>query len=120
MGHRDKNSSAAIMQVKMRTLKEIRLDIDIENIATQTLNGVIEGQNVYALSIFNVKTLMDIDKVTKLDAKIVTRNLVHLYATFFDIVGAQTDENGIASLLATEVIRKALNGISRDSRRTGQ
>ena len=120
MEHCDKNSSTAIMQVKMRTLKEIRLDIDIENIATQTLNGVIEWQNVYALSIFNVKTLVDIDKVTKLDAKIVTRNLIHLYATFIDIVGAQTDENGIPSLFATKVIRKALDGIPRDSRRTEQ
>ncbi len=99
----------------MRTLKEIRLDIHIENIATQTLNRVVEWQNVYALSIFNVKTLMDINEVAKLDAKIVTRNLVHLYATFFDIVGAQADEDGIPSLLATEVIRKVSNGILRGS-----
>ena len=98
----------------MRTLKEIRLDIDIENIATQTLNRVVEWQNVYALSIFDVKALVDIDKVTKLDAEIVARNLVHLYATFFNIVGAQADEDGIPSLLATEDIRKASNGILRD------
>ena len=99
----------------MRTLKEIRLDIYIENIPTQTLNRVVEWQDVYALSIFNVETLMDIDKVTKLDAKIVTRYFIHLYATFFDIVGAQADEDGIPSLLATEAIRKTPNGILRDS-----
>ena len=75
---------------------------------------------MYALAIFDVETLVDIHKIAKLDAKVVTCNLVHLYATFFDIVGAQTDENGIASLLATEVIRKALNGIPRDFRRTEQ
>jgi hypothetical protein len=101
------------MRVWMRTLKEIRLDIHIENIAAQTLNRVVEWQDVYALSIFNVKTLVDIDKVTKLDAKIVTRHLVHLYATFFDLVGAQADEDGIPSLLATEAIRKASNGITK-------
>ena len=98
----------------MRTLKEIRLEIDIEDIAAQPLNRVIEWQNVYALSIFDVKTLVDIDKVTKLDAKIITCNLVHLYATFFDIVGAQADENGIPALLATGAMCKALNEILRD------
>jgi hypothetical protein len=70
---------------------------------------------VNALSIFDVKTLVDIDKVTKLDAKIVTCNLVHLYATFFDIVGAQTDEDGIPSLLATKAMCKTSNGILMDS-----
>jgi hypothetical protein len=90
----------------MRTLKEIRLEIDIEDIAAQTLNRVVEWQNVYALSIFDVKTLVDIDKITKLDAKIVTCNLVHLYAAFFDIVRAQADEDGIPSFLAAEAICK--------------
>lgn len=99
----------------MRTLKEIRLDVHIENITTQTLNGVIEWQDVYALPIFDVKTLVDIDKITKLDAKIVTRHLVDLYAAFIDIVGAQADKDGIPSLLATEAIRKASNGTIRDS-----
>ena len=98
----------------MRTLKEIGLEIDIEDIAAQPLNRVIEWQNVYALSIFDVKTLMDIDKVTKLDAKIITCNLVNLYATFFDIVGAQADENGIPALLATGAMCKASNEILRD------
>ena len=69
---------------------------------------------MYAFSILNVKTLVDIDKVTELDAEIVTRNLVHLYATFFNIVGAQADEDGISSLLAAEEICKASNGIIRD------
>ena len=88
----------------MHTLEEIRLDIHIEDIATQTFNRVVEWQDVYALSIFNVKTLVDIDKVTKLDAKIVARHLVHLYATFFNLIRAQADEDGIPSLLATETV----------------
>jgi len=72
----------------MRTLEEIRLDVNIKNIATQTLNRVVEWQNMYTLSVFDIKTLMDIDKVAKFDAKVVTCNLIHLYATFLDIVRA--------------------------------
>jgi hypothetical protein len=62
---------------------------------------------VHTLAIFNVKTLVDIHKITKLDAKVVTCNLVHLYATFLDIIGAETDEDSVSPLLSTEKMCKA-------------
>jgi hypothetical protein len=43
--------------------------------------------------------LVDVDKIAKLDVEIVTCNLIDLYAAFFDIVGAQTDEDGVPPLL---------------------
>jgi hypothetical protein len=49
-------------------LEEIRLDVYIENIATQTLDGVIEGKDVHSLAIFNVETLVNIHKIAKLNA----------------------------------------------------
>ena len=54
---------------------------------------------MHALAIFNVETLVDVNKVAKLDAKIVARNLVHLYATFLNVIGAQTDEDSVPPLL---------------------
>jgi hypothetical protein len=58
---------------------------------------------VHTLAVFNVETLVDINKIAKLDAEIVTCNLVDLYAAFFDIVGAQTDEDGIPPFLPAKV-----------------
>jgi len=50
---------------------------------------------------------VDINKIAKLDAEIVTCNLVDLYAAFLDIVGAQTDEDGVPPLLPAKVKLKA-------------
>lgn len=54
---------------------------------------------MHALAIFNVETLVDMNKIAELDAKIVPCNLVHLYAAFLNIIGAQTDEDCIPPLL---------------------
>ena len=97
----------------MLALKEIRLDIYVENIAAQTLDGVVERKNVHALSVFDVKTLMNVHKIAELDAKVVTCDLVHLYATFLDIIGAQTDEDGVPPLLSAE----AMSGSGRNCQR---
>jgi hypothetical protein len=59
---------------------------------------------VHALAIFDVVTLVDIDKIAKLDAKIVTCNLVYLYATFLNIIGAQTDEDCVPPLLPAKTM----------------
>ena len=104
----------------MLTLKEIRLDVYIENITTQSLDRVIEGENVYALAIFDVQTLVDIHKIAKLDAKVVTGNLVHLYATFLDIVGAETNEDSVTPLLSAEAMCKTWAELSESLRRTGR
>lgn len=47
---------------------------------------------------------MDIDKIAKLDAKIVACNLIYLYATFLNIIGAQTDEDSVPPLLPAETV----------------
>lgn len=82
------------------TFEEIGFEVDIENIAAEALDGVIEGQDVYALAVFDVKTLVDVDEIAELDSQVVTSDLVHLDSTFLNIVGAQTDQHCIASLLS--------------------
>jgi hypothetical protein len=49
---------------------------------------------------------VNIHKIAKLDAKVVTSDLVHLYATFLDIVGAETSEDSVVPLLSTEAMCK--------------
>ena len=74
--------------VRIRTFEEVRLDVYIENIAAQALDRIVERQNVHTLAIFDIKALVDIDQVAKLDAKVVTRNFVYLYATFHNVIRA--------------------------------
>jgi len=62
---------------------------------------------MHALPIFYVKTLMNINKITKLDAKVVACDLVHLYATFFDVIGAQTYKDSVPPLLPADTMHKA-------------
>lgn len=46
---------------------------------------------MHSFAVFNVKALMDIDKVTKLHSQVVARNLVNLDAALLNIIGAQAD-----------------------------
>jgi hypothetical protein len=85
----------------VHTFEEVGLEVDIEDVATQTLDRVIKGQDVDAFSVLDVEALVDIDEIAELDAEVVSRDLVHLDAAFLDVVGAQADEHGVTPFLAT-------------------
>ena len=52
---------------------------------------------------------MNVDKVGQLDTKVIACHLVDLYAALLNVVGAQANENGISSFLASiGSIRKQL------------
>ena len=70
---------------------------------------------MHALSIFDVETLVNIHKIAELDAKVVTCDLVHLYATFLDIIRAQTDKDGIPPLLSAVAISSSGRNCHRAS-----
>ena len=80
------------------TFEEIRLEVDIKDVSTETLDRVVERQDVYTLAILDVQTGVDVDHISKLDAQIVARNLVHLHLTLFT---RGADEHGIAALLSS-------------------
>ena len=83
-----------------RTLQEVRLEIDIKNVAAETLNGVVEGQDVDAFAVLDVQALMYVHQIAELDAKVVARDLVHLNLALFDVIRAQADENRVSPLLS--------------------
>ncbi len=84
----------------LHTFKEIRLEVDLKDVAAEAFHRVIKGKNVHALAILDVEAGMDVDKVAELDAQVVAGNLVHLDSALLDIVRAQTDEHRVFSLLA--------------------
>lgn len=59
---------------------------------------------MHSLSVFDVQTLMYANEVTELHPQIVSGDFVHLYATFLDIIGAETDEDCITTFLPPETL----------------
>ena len=56
---------------------------------------------MHPLSVLDVKALMYAHEIAKFEPQIITSNLVHLNTTFFNVVGAQANENCVASLFAS-------------------
>ena len=50
------------------TLKEIWLEVNIEDVPAQTLNGVVEGEDVHALAVLDIQAGVDVDHIPELDA----------------------------------------------------
>ena len=82
------------------TLKEIWLEVNIEDITRETLDRVVEGQDVDALAVLDVQALVHVDKITELHSQVVASNFVHLNLAFLDVIGGQANENCISPLLA--------------------
>jgi hypothetical protein len=56
---------------------EVRLEVAFKEVAGDTLNGIVEGQDVNSFGIRNFTSGADSDDVTELDAKIFTNHLIH-------------------------------------------
>ena len=59
---------------------------------------------MYALAVLDVKALVHIDEVGQLDTEVIPSNLVNLDTPFFNVVGAQTNEDGVSPLLAPLIV----------------
>ena len=86
----------------IHTLKEVWLEVDVENVAAETLDRVVEWQDMYALSVLDVEALMNMNKVSELDTQVVTGDLVHLDLALLDVIRAQADENSVSPLLPSK------------------
>lgn len=58
-------------------LEEVRLEECLEQVAGQTLDGVVEGQHVDALAVLDVGTGLDGDDVGQVDAQVVADDAIH-------------------------------------------
>lgn len=84
-----------------RTFKEVGFKIDVEEVTAETLDRVIERQNVYSFAVFDIETLVDVDEIPEFDSEVVSRDLVHLDLAFFNSVVTQANKDSIPPLLAT-------------------
>ena len=84
-----------------RTFEEVRFKINIEEVTAETLDGVVEGKDVYALAVLDVQARVHVDHVAKLDTEVVTGDLVHLDLALLNSIGAQANEHGVMPPLPT-------------------
>lgn len=85
----------------MLTFQEVGLEVDIKDVPAETFDGIVKGQYMNAFSVFDIKTLVNIDKITKFHTQIVTGDFVHLNSALLYVIRTQADENGISALLST-------------------
>jgi len=78
------------------TIEEVRFEIYIKDVPAQTLDRIVEWQDMHTFSVFDIQTLMYMDHIAEFDSQVVTSNLVHLDFAFLYIIGAQADENCIS------------------------
>ncbi len=90
---------AICARLSVCTLQEVWLEVDIEDVAAQAFDGVVEGKDVETLPILDIQARVHVDHVTELDAEFIAHYLVHLDLALLNIVGAQADQHGIMPLL---------------------
>jgi hypothetical protein len=82
------------------TFGKVRLEVDIKNVAAQTLDRVVERQNVDAL-VYYIQAWMDVNEIPQFNAQVVTSDFVQLDPVFVDVIRALADQDCIASSLPT-------------------
>ena len=85
----------------MHTFQKVRLEVNLKDVTTETLHGIIERKYMNTLSVFDIEALVNVDKIAKFDAQVVAGNFVHLDSPLLNVIGAQADENSISALLST-------------------
>ena len=52
-------------------------------------------------SVFDIKTLVNIDEISKFHSQIVTSDFINLNSAFFYIIGTQANENSVSPFFPT-------------------
>ena len=73
---------------KLHTLKEVGLEVDVEDVAAQTLDRIVEREDVDALAVLDIQALVYVNEIAQLNAQVVASNLVHLDLALLHIVRA--------------------------------
>jgi hypothetical protein len=68
-------SLTVFIDLRIHTFKELGLEVDIEDVTTETFDGVVERQDVYLLAVLYVITLMDVDKIAKFHTQVIPATL---------------------------------------------
>ena len=83
-------------------LQEVWLQVDLEEISCEAVNGVVQGQDVDFGAILDVRTSWHSDNIAQADPEIVADHTIHSDLLVGDSVVRQDDTNCLFALLALE------------------
>mmetsp|Transcript_34194 Transcript_34194/g.79892 ORF Transcript_34194/g.79892 Transcript_34194/m.79892 type:complete len:235 (+) Transcript_34194:493-1197(+) len=83
-------------------LQVVWLQICLEQVASDAFHGVVEGQNVDALSVGHITTSMHGDDVAQANAQVLPHNLVHANLLIIKVVISKHNANCVLALLALQ------------------
>ena len=82
--------------------KEVRFEVDIKKTSSETLNSVINRQDMNPLAIFDIGAGGNRNHITKPDPEVVSDHTVHANLLIGDCVIRQDNANGLFPLLALQ------------------
>jgi len=83
-------------------LQEVGLQVDVEQVAGDALDGVLEGQHVDARAVLDVRALVDGNDVAQANAQVLADDLVDTDLVLLGGLVGQHDADGVLALLALE------------------
>mmetsp|Transcript_10422 Transcript_10422/g.20217 ORF Transcript_10422/g.20217 Transcript_10422/m.20217 type:complete len:217 (-) Transcript_10422:85-735(-) len=89
-------------------LKEVGLEVRLEEISCETFDGVVEREDVDALAVRNISTSVNGSEISQSQAKVLPDNLVHSDLPFFEVVVSKDDAECVVTLLSPDQNRVTL------------
>mmetsp|Transcript_33468 Transcript_33468/g.109659 ORF Transcript_33468/g.109659 Transcript_33468/m.109659 type:complete len:203 (+) Transcript_33468:2238-2846(+) len=83
-------------------LQEVGLQVRVEEVAREALDGVIQGQDMHALAVRNVTARMDGNDVTEPATEVLAHDLVQADLPIFQVLVGEYDANGVLAFLALD------------------
>jgi len=65
---------------------KVWFEIYVKDVPAETLDRVVEWEDMDAFTVFDVEALMYMDEVPEFDSQVVASDLVHLDATFAHVI----------------------------------
>jgi len=84
------------------SLEEVGLEIDVEKVSSNTLDSVVEGEDVDALSVRDVAAGGDGDDIREANAEILTNDLVHPHVGILTRIVSKHNADSVLSLLSLD------------------
>mmetsp|Transcript_62640 Transcript_62640/g.175079 ORF Transcript_62640/g.175079 Transcript_62640/m.175079 type:complete len:229 (+) Transcript_62640:1885-2571(+) len=83
-------------------LQEVRLQVRVEEVPGDALDGVVERQHVHALPVRDIAAGVDGDDVAQADAEVLAHHLVHADPLVLQVLVREDDAHRVLALLALD------------------
>ena len=97
-------------------LEEVRLEEDVEEVARDALDRVVDREDVHALAVLDVGALVDGDDVAEAHLEVLPHALVHTHLAEVALVVSEHDADGVLTPFALDEDRVATEELKGEGR----